>query len=280
MKKLVAHTGHDLASRAAHNGDGTPTIMDNNNEGDELARREEIIDRGLRTYVEVGILLTEIRDQKLYRLRNYSSFETYCYNRWNFGRVYGWRICQEAKLALALQERGFSDVPQAHVRELLPLIDRRAENPGLDPAIDAYVATVADTDGPPQAKHLARAVRAMKAARKAPNLEGGEDDGAQPVIPEQNPCVDDEEKPSSVKVGNEVNAAASVQKWISELQACRSSAEQLKTLLVGGKVKADRLELLEQVFRSLESVLGSMAGTPDVAQWATLPQTEISKLRL
>jgi phage N-6-adenine-methyltransferase len=46
-----------------------------------LAALEETIDRGIRTFVEVGSALMEIRDGRLYRER-YATFEDYCRERW------------------------------------------------------------------------------------------------------------------------------------------------------------------------------------------------------
>lgn len=52
-------------------------------EADRLARCEAVIERGLQTFVDVGLALMEIRDSRLYR-RDYGTFEDYCRERWNF----------------------------------------------------------------------------------------------------------------------------------------------------------------------------------------------------
>lgn len=49
----------------------------------ELAACEQIIERGLATFVDVGQALLRIRDDKLYR-GTFGTFEEYCSQRWGF----------------------------------------------------------------------------------------------------------------------------------------------------------------------------------------------------
>ena len=51
----------------------------------ELQRHEQVIERGLKTFVDVGSALMAIRDSRLYR-EKYSTFEDYCRERWGFTR--------------------------------------------------------------------------------------------------------------------------------------------------------------------------------------------------
>lgn len=50
-----------------------------------LADCEERIERGLKTFIEVGQSLAVIRENRLYRA-GYETFETYCQGRWGFNR--------------------------------------------------------------------------------------------------------------------------------------------------------------------------------------------------
>lgn len=50
-------------------------------EQSELDRNEAVIQQGLRTFVDVGNALAEIRDGRLYR-QDYGTFEDYCRDRW------------------------------------------------------------------------------------------------------------------------------------------------------------------------------------------------------
>ena len=52
---------------------------------ERLDTNEEVIARGLSTFIEVGNALLDIRDNRLYRAR-FSTFEDYCRERWEFSR--------------------------------------------------------------------------------------------------------------------------------------------------------------------------------------------------
>jgi hypothetical protein len=89
-------------------------------ERDRLADLEAIVERGLQTFVEVGLALAEIRDARLYRT-THPSFEAYCAECWRFGD-------RRARQLIATAEIG-TMVPVANerqARELLPLADDEA----------------------------------------------------------------------------------------------------------------------------------------------------------
>ncbi len=48
-------------------------------------RLEKVIEAGQKTFVEVGLALTEIREKKLYR-KDYETFDAYCQGRWGWGQ--------------------------------------------------------------------------------------------------------------------------------------------------------------------------------------------------
>ena len=96
-----------------------------------LHEREKIIERGSRVFVEVGIALAEIRDLNggvLYKKR-YGSFEAYCKERWDFGRIYGHRLIQAANIVQELEvlprgntlEKPILPTSEKQVRELVRL---------------------------------------------------------------------------------------------------------------------------------------------------------------
>ncbi len=65
---------------------------------DELARLEDIIDRGYQTFLEVGQALQEIRDQKLWK-HEYDSFESYVEKKWKWTEHYAKRVIRAVKVA-------------------------------------------------------------------------------------------------------------------------------------------------------------------------------------
>ena len=58
---------------------------------------ETIIEDGLKTFVEVGNALSEIRDGLLYRV-DYDTFEDYCVDRWGMSKAYAYRLIGSAKV--------------------------------------------------------------------------------------------------------------------------------------------------------------------------------------
>lgn len=86
----------------------------------ELARHEAAIERGLKTYIEVGTALLEIRDKRLYR-ETHDRFEDYLKQRWNLGRSHAYRQIDAAQVAQKVRATSpFGDVPrtEAQAREL------------------------------------------------------------------------------------------------------------------------------------------------------------------
>jgi len=66
-----------------------------------LVELETTIERGLKTFVDVGSALLEIRDSKLYR-KEHSTFEDYCRDRWNISRVHAHRLIEAAEVTINL----------------------------------------------------------------------------------------------------------------------------------------------------------------------------------
>ncbi|MEU3096581.1 hypothetical protein ABZ690_17735, partial [Streptomyces sp. NPDC006967] len=50
-----------------------------------LTENEAVIERGIKTFYEVGTALADIRDRKLYRA-DYGTFEEYAEKRWQMSR--------------------------------------------------------------------------------------------------------------------------------------------------------------------------------------------------
>jgi len=64
-------------------------------EEDRLSDLEARIAAGLKTFLEVGAALVEIRDARLYR-GAYKTFEAYCRDRWGIGRRHAYQIIDAA----------------------------------------------------------------------------------------------------------------------------------------------------------------------------------------
>ncbi len=90
-------------------------------EASRLHELEAIIDRGLRTFAEVGAALLEIRDHRLYQ-RSHKTFESYLRDRWDISRSYAHRTIEAAQVVAMLPD-GNKPATEAVARELAPLKD-------------------------------------------------------------------------------------------------------------------------------------------------------------
>lgn len=86
---------------------------------DELAREEAIIERGMRSFVEVGNALMRIRDNDLYTI-THDNFQTYCRDRWGMSKPYAIQVMGAAKVAENLKTVAIATRP-THESQLRPL---------------------------------------------------------------------------------------------------------------------------------------------------------------
>lgn len=70
----------------------------------DLEQLETRIRAGLRTFIDVGNALNEIKVSNGHRLKGYTSFEAYCEAEFNFGVRHGERLIQSAKAALKVEQ--------------------------------------------------------------------------------------------------------------------------------------------------------------------------------
>lgn len=118
-----------------------------------LQECEAVIERGIKTFVDVGLALMEIRDTRLYR-QTYSTFEDYCRDRWRMQRAYAYRLIGAAEVVTNLSPIG----------DILPTTETQARPlSSLPPEVQPLVWQVAvDTapDGKVTARHVEETVRA------------------------------------------------------------------------------------------------------------------------
>lgn len=139
-------------------------------EADELVRHESAIERGARTFIEVGNALAAIRDKRLYR-GPYQTFEDYCRARWGMGRRYANRIVEAAEVAERLGPHGPKPTMEAQIRPLTQLKPEQ-QREVWDKAVASVPAD--DVPTPKIVEKIAREVRgdvtapATEPAREAP----------------------------------------------------------------------------------------------------------------
>lgn len=87
-----------------------------------LAGYEATIERGLKTFTEVGNALLAIRDGRLYKEKGYETFEVYCRERWGMSRPRAYQMIGAASIVSTLSTM-VDKVPtsERQARELTPL---------------------------------------------------------------------------------------------------------------------------------------------------------------
>jgi hypothetical protein len=63
----------------------------------KLENLELVIKSGIRSFITVGVALSSVRDQRLYR-DNYDSFEQYVWGKWQLSRSHGYRLITAAAI--------------------------------------------------------------------------------------------------------------------------------------------------------------------------------------
>lgn len=115
--------GHDHSS--LHDGDGAADydlmdVMLTEDERSCLKTHEAVIERGLKTFYEVGAALLEIRDGKLYR-ETHATFEDYCRERWQLKQSHTYRLMDAASVIENLKSSPNGGTLPDNERQIRPL---------------------------------------------------------------------------------------------------------------------------------------------------------------
>ena len=145
-------------------------------ERERLATLEATIERGIRTFVEVGSALGEIRDARFYRF-THGTFEDYVSDRWEMSRSKAYRLIEGAEVARLMSPNGDTPRPatEAVARELASLA---YSDP--DAAREAYSAAVEASGGRPTAAIVREVVTAKRESRIAPLMTSKTDEWKTP----------------------------------------------------------------------------------------------------
>lgn len=95
-------------------------------EQNELQACEQVIERGLQTFYEVGQALMEIRDKQLFR-SDYETFDEYCQTRWGFQRPRADKFIRAAEAMHNLSPLGLNNMP-TNERQVRPLTTLEPED--------------------------------------------------------------------------------------------------------------------------------------------------------
>jgi VRR-NUC domain len=114
-------------------------------EHERLDELEAIIERGLQTFVEVGLALSEIRESQLYR-EAHATFEDYCRERWDFTDRRARQLIAAAGIGTMVPVRN-----ERQARELAPLREQPER-------LRETWAEVRENNSEPTALHVREAV--------------------------------------------------------------------------------------------------------------------------
>lgn len=121
-----------------------------------LEQCEEVIERGLGTFVEVGLALMEIRDKRLYR-ETHDTFEAYCRQRWQFSDSRARQLIGAAETVTTVTVGGLpAPSSERQARALTPLKDEPEK------MAQAWEEAVKESNGKPTAASIAAAVSEQK----------------------------------------------------------------------------------------------------------------------
>lgn len=157
-------------------------------ETEKLKRLEEIVEKGLTSFIDVGSALMEIREAQLYRPNE--TFEEYCKKRWGLGKVYAHRLMKATEIVKDLSQRlpmgnvpdnGGSKLPE-NERQTRPLAELSKE----EQAAAWKEATETAPNGKVTAKHVHHVVQ-NRASRV------GQTAAVPPVVRDREPGDDSDE---------------------------------------------------------------------------------------
>jgi len=122
-------------------------------EADRMLSLESAIEQGVKTFVEVGAALMEIRESRLYRV-SHKTFEAYCKERWDMSKTNANRLIGSATVVENLAPIGVKPQSEAQARPLTAL-----EPEDQVEVWGEVVEKAKEEDRPVTAKDVTRAVK-------------------------------------------------------------------------------------------------------------------------
>ncbi|NBV22276.1 MAG: hypothetical protein EBS05_10220 [Proteobacteria bacterium] len=186
-----------------------------------LKRLESEIKAGQKTFVQVGLALSEIRDSKLYR-GEFKTFDEYCQTRWGWKRQRAYELIQAAEVQSALP---------VECNNIITNDSQARELAQVPTAARADVLKEVAASGPVTAKAIKEAAkRNAEPEEERPRVTCG----APPTV-----NLDDEETRAHRITRAVMEAAEGLEKFLSGINATPKEIIQAATSLHG---RARRLE--------------------------------------
>ncbi len=189
-------------------------------EAPRLSELEEVIEGGLKTFIEVGEALLEIREARLYQ-SDHATFDDYCRARWDFS-------ARRARQLITASEIG-TTVPvenEAQARELVPLRSQPRE-------MAAAQAEASEEARQEDRSVSARDIKAAVAKRKPPTPPKAQPADRQrgtPSTPMPSPHRDERVEAACRIVrdlGPDIDVDAAPERWLLQLLSTREVTDEL-----------------------------------------------------
>lgn len=214
-------------------------------EADSLGRCESVIEKGLKTFYEVGGALAEIRESHLYRVE-YATFEDYCRERWGMARRTAYQLMDAAEVVENVRNCA-QTIPsnEAQARELAPF------EPEIQKAIWQVALKTAPTNDKGEPAVTAAHIKSVADVLTDLVATGGLDDGSGEIKP----------------LGTLVDAAITEETY----ERLMRQKEYIKTKVAANHIESDGDEWYtpDEYIQSARTVLGTIdldPATTNVAQ--------------
>ena len=114
----------EIAIQTEPQNDTSPVVLESTvvtviEEKERLSELERVIGTKLLAFYEVGYALKEIRDNQLYKVLDYKTFEDYCIQRWDMHRAHAYRLIDSSTIISNLSPIG--DILPKHESQVRPL---------------------------------------------------------------------------------------------------------------------------------------------------------------
>lgn len=152
----------------------------------QLATLEQTIDRGVKSFVEVGNALAEIKSAKLFT-DTADTFEGYCKKRWGFAKSRAYQYIEAAKVVEVVSTNGGKTVPNERVARELASVEKPSDQKKVWQAV--VESAPKDDKGEPKitAAHVAHVIEETAAGKES---KGGSSGAAHAADVEREPGDD------------------------------------------------------------------------------------------
>lgn len=233
-------------------------------EATALAEHEQVIERGIQTFTEVGNALLKIRDGRLYRA-DFGTFEDYCRERWSFSARRAGQLIEAAAIGTIVPVEN-----EGQAREL-------ARVPEPERA-DVWRETVERTNGKPTAAAIRATYRPDPEPEPEPDGPDHDDKRPEPGIWYGGPTAQSTDEAAALKSVHTAldehvpDSDGEARAWRRQFLAALSTARkplQFRTADVAERADDECIDELARFVADLNrywSAVESTGGQADVIQ--------------